>query len=240
MEFTLPPIGVIHSCFKEKFGIPRQPGLVPQASAEIEIFPPYDDVNAFNSLETFSHIWVIFIFHACKKNKWKSTVRPPRLGGNKRIGVFASRSYYRPNPVGLSLVELESIDRIEKKIILKLKGGDFLDGTPVIDIKPYIPYSDSTFPVEAGYAEHAPADNFKVVFSNSAETTIQGLTNIDDRYKNFKDLITQILSKDPRPGYYTDKSNKKHFGIRLHDYNIKWEVSGDLITVTALKYVKPG
>ena len=134
IDYKFSPIGFIHSCYKEKFGIPRQPALV-KIPATIEIETTYSHEDAFRELETFSHIWVIFVFHAIK-NKWKNMVRPPRLGGNKRVGVFASRSMFRPNPVGLSVVELESIERKDNKIILNIIGGDFFDLTPVLDIKP--------------------------------------------------------------------------------------------------------
>ena len=137
-QYNFTTIGTIHSCYKEKFGIPRQPGLV-SSPATIVIDSSFSKDEAFRELETFSHVWVIFVFNGIENKKWKSTVRPPRLGGNQRIGVFASRSMFRPNPIGLSVVELKNIERKGSKIILNIIGGDFLDLTPVLDIKPYIP-----------------------------------------------------------------------------------------------------
>ena len=142
MDFTFPAIGIVHSCFKEKFGIPRQPGLAPLAKARLELLPPYDDPNALEGLDTCSHIWLQFVFHANARATWKPKVKPPRLGGNKSVGVFATRSPTRPAPIGLSVVKLESIDNINGKLFLNLSGVDLLDGTPVLDIKPYLPYVD--------------------------------------------------------------------------------------------------
>ena len=141
--YNLEPIGTIESCFKEKFGIPRQPGLAPAAQATLVLHPPYSNPGAMAGLEAFSHIWLIYIFHAIEKGKWKPTVRPPRLGGNKRTGVFATRSNFRPNPLGISAVKLEKIVPDGETIRLELSGVDLLDGTPVLDIKPYIPFADA-------------------------------------------------------------------------------------------------
>ena len=135
-DFTFHPIGVIRSCFTEKFGIPRQPGLVPAARATLEVFSPYDRDEAFRNLDEFSHLWVIFVFHGIPAGKWRPTVRPPRLGGNRRTGVFATRSGFRPNPIGMSAVSLEGIRRHNGKLLLELSGIDLLDRTPVLDIKP--------------------------------------------------------------------------------------------------------
>ena len=134
----LTPIGTIESCFKEKFGVPRQPGLAPAARASLILQPPYNRPEALAGLEAFSHIWLVYLFHAIEKGKWKPTVRPPRLGGNRRTGVFATRSNFRPNPIGLSAVKLENIVTRGPDIRLELSGVDLLDGTPVLDIKPYI------------------------------------------------------------------------------------------------------
>src|SRR3954463_4060851 len=140
MDFIFPAIGIIHSCFKEKFGIPRQPGLAPLATAQLELLPPYDNRAALEGLETCSHIWLQFVFHANKRDAWKPKVKPPRLGGNKSLGVFATRSPTRPAPIGLSVVKLDGISEADGKLFLNLSGIDLLDGTPVLDIKPYVPY----------------------------------------------------------------------------------------------------
>ena len=167
-DHAVHPIGIIHSCFSEKFGIPRQPGLVPVARAILEMRPPYDRDEAVNGLETFSHLWIIFVFHANPKGKWQPTVRPPRLGGNRRLGVFATRSGFRPNPIGLSVVRLEGIRRYKNKLLLDLSGVDLLDRTPVLDIKPYLPYVDSVPDAIGGFADRRPASAVTVVFSDHA------------------------------------------------------------------------
>ncbi len=136
------PIGVVHSCYTEKFGIPRQPGLVDKARATIELFSPYNRAEMVRKLESFSHIWVHFLFHDAVAEGWRPTVRPPGLGGQKRVGVFASRSPHRPNHLGISAVKLIGIKRVGQRLLLEVGGGDFLHGSPVFDLKPYIPYSD--------------------------------------------------------------------------------------------------
>jgi len=141
MEFHYRAIGVVHSCFKEKFGIPRQAGLVPDARGTLELFEPFNRKAYLEGLEGFSHIWLQYVFHAAAMAANKSKVRPPRLGGNRRVGVFGTRSNFRPNPIGLSLVALEGI-AYDGGAHLRLKGIDLLDQTPVLDIKPYIPYAD--------------------------------------------------------------------------------------------------
>ncbi len=150
------PVGVIESCFKEKFGIPRQPGLVEAACASLRLLPPYDRAEAVRGLEGFSHVWLIFGFHATAAQGWRPTVRPPRLGGNARLGVFATRSTFRPNPLGLSVVRLLDIDT-RRGVQLQLAGGDLLNGTPVYDIKPYLPYADALSEAVGGFAPDGPA-----------------------------------------------------------------------------------
>lgn len=225
--FTFSPIGVIHSCFKEKFGIPRQPGLVPEAKAILELLSPYNRSEAVRGLEDFSHIWVSFVFHACLGESWKPTVRPPRLGGNRRLGVFATRSTHRPNPIGLSAVELEKIVVESGKVLLHLKGIDLLDGTPVLDIKPYLPYSDRITEATGGFAAAAPAASFEVQFSQSALDLCASVPQLEA-------LIRQILSLDPRPAYYGKGDGKPIFGMKLLDYDVQWEVDGEVVLVNAV------
>ncbi|MCE5182816.1 MAG: tRNA (N6-threonylcarbamoyladenosine(37)-N6)-methyltransferase TrmO [Betaproteobacteria bacterium] len=225
--FTFSPVGVIHSCFKEKFGIPRQPGLVPEARAILELLPPYSRAEAVRGLENFSHIWISFVFHACLGESWKPTVRPPRLGGNRRLGVFATRSTHRPNPIGLSAVELEKIIVEQGKVLLHLKGIDLLDGTPVLDIKPYLPYSDRIAEATGGFAAAAPAAPFKVQFSQSALDLCATVPQLEA-------LIRRILSLDPRPAYYGKGDGKSIFGMKLLDYDVQWEVDGEVVLVNAV------
>jgi tRNA-Thr(GGU) m(6)t(6)A37 methyltransferase TsaA len=227
MKFTFEPIGHIHSCFLEKFGIPRQPGLVPDARAVVEIEPPFQRIEAFQALEGFSHIWILFVFHQCRST-WKSTVRPPRLGGNQRVGVFASRSGFRPNPIGQSVVELVSIEAGRGSLWLHIKGVDLMNGTPVLDIKPYLPYADCLPHARAGYAGETPRAIKEVVFSPAATKSCRQLEN--DSRPNLCHLITRLLSLDPRPGY-AGPSGKRHYGMRLWDLDIRFSVDGDQFVV---------
>ena len=230
MNYNFKTIGTIHSCYKEKFGIPRQPGLV-SSTATIEMALEYSHDDAFRELETFSHIWVFFVFHAIEFKNWKSTVRPPRLGGNQRVGVFASRSMFRPNPIGLSVVELTSVERVENKIVLTVVGGDFLDATPVIDIKPYVPYVDSVDAAIPGYAIEKPDLKFDVVFTEDAQVELE---KANKKYPMLSSIVTEILKLDPRPAYHEKKQIKKEFAIKLYDYDLKWHVVDNEIIVTAL------
>ena len=227
-QYTFTKIGTIQSCYKEKFGIPRQPALV-SSSASIEMEEDYSEDAAFRYLEQFSHIWVIFLFHGIEKRKWQPTVRPPRLGGNQRVGVFASRSMFRPNPVGLSVVELKNIERKNKKIVLNVIGGDFLDGTPVLDIKPYISYSDSIASADSGYAEVKPEIKLSVMFSKNATRQID---EQQIKYPRLKSLIIEVLQLDPHPAY--KNKNKNEFAMKLYEFDLKWVVDGEQIVVNSL------
>ncbi len=142
MTWTIEPIGIIHTCFEEKFGIPRQPGLIPEATGFIELCAPYDRAECVRGLEGFSHIWLSFIFHGCPEGQWSPTVRPPRLGGNERVGVFATRSTFRPNAMGLSVVEIDRIE-VDPVVRIYVRGHDLMDQTPIVDIKPYLTWADS-------------------------------------------------------------------------------------------------
>lgn len=223
MHFQFPVIGIIHSCFKEKFGIPRQPGLAPLAQAQLELLSPYDDPAAVQGLETCSHIWVQFVFHANSRESWKAKVKPPRLGGNKTLGVFATRSPVRPSPIGLSVVKLERIEQRAGKLCLILSGVDFLDGTPVLDIKPYIPYVDK---VEEAFNHFAPAAPALIGVTLTEQqlafcASYQARTAVD-----LKGLIQQVLQQDPRPQYQTP-SVEKIYGMKLLDLDLRWRYQAD-------------
>jgi tRNA-Thr(GGU) m(6)t(6)A37 methyltransferase TsaA len=233
MKFTFEPIGHIRSCFIEKFGIPRQPGLVPDARAVVEIEPTFQRIEAFQALEGFSHIWILFVFHQCR-DTWKTTVRPPRLGGNQRVGVFASRSGFRPNPIGQSVVELVSIEADRGSLRLQIKGVDLMNGTPVLDIKPYLPYADCRPHARAGYAEDKPRAVKQVVFSPAATKTCRQLEN--DSRPNLCRLITRLLSLDPRPGY-ADASGKRRYGMRLWDLDVRFSVDGNRFVVNEVQLI---
>lgn len=228
-NFSLTTIATIHSPYKEKFAVPRQPGLVPSAHALLEILPPFDDINAFVGLEEFSHLWLMFVFHKNKQTTdWRPMVRPPRLGGNKRVGVFATRSPNRPNPIGLSLVEFNGLIQKEGKLFLQLANIDLVDGTPVVDIKPYIPYADSKTDAIAGFAQHSPEVIMQVEFSAQALIVVE--TNSE-----LKTLIIEVLKQDPRPAYKKNKTDDKLYAMHLLDFNISWKVNNDLITITAIE-----
>ena len=156
--FSFPVIGVMHSCFMAKFGVPRQPGLIPEATGYIELQPPFNQPNTVRGLEQFSHLWLCFVFHHNLRDGWKATVRPPRLGGDTRLGVFATRSPFRPSPIGLSVVKLQHLELKDHGIIrIHVQGQDLVDGTPIIDIKPYIPYTDAIPDANAGFAADSPS-----------------------------------------------------------------------------------
>ncbi len=219
---NIDPIGIIHSCFKEKFGIPRQSRLIQSATATLELLPPYNIEEALRGIEEFSHLWIVFAFHESVSEKFQPTVRPPRLGGNIRKGVFATRSPFRPNPIGLSVVELKSVNGTT----LELAGGDFLDGTPVLDIKPYIPYADSVPTADGGFAADAPDAINTVAFSPDAKRVFQTLE------KHQQQLIKDMLSYNPRPAYQADDPDRL-FGTRVFDLDVKWKHNGNAVTVVS-------
>ena len=229
--FTFEAIGTLRSCFTEKFGIPRQPGLAAAAQATLEILPPFDQDEAFNGLDAFSHLWLVFVFHGIPTGRWQPTVRPPRLGGNRRIGVFATRSGFRPNPIGISAVVLESIRRENGKMQLILSGIDLLDGTPVLDIKPYLPYADSIPGAGGGFAASPPVSSLRVAFSDSAR---QACSALEHTYPGFGELLIQVLRADPRPAYLADRSDRTDFGLQLYGVNVRWSIRGEVVTVHSI------
>lgn len=220
-------IGVVHSCFKEKYGIPRQAGLVPDATASVELLKPYNRSEALRGLEGFSHLWLVFVFHRALSEQWKPTVRPPRLGGNERVGVFASRSPFRPNPIGLSAVELLGVREEGGRLYIDVRGVDLLDGTPVLDIKPYIPYADAHPEALGGFAPAAPEGNLPVHFSEQALQFCEAQSDGEQ----LQTLLRQVLVNDVRPAYYQREAKKDHFGFRLLDYEIKWQRLPDAVLV---------
>lgn len=234
-EFCFTPIGFIRSCFPEKFGIPRQPGLVPEAQGLLQILPPYNQSEAFRGLETFSHVWIVFVFHVSIRHKWRATIRPPRLGGNRRVGVFASRSGFRPNAIGQSLVALLGTESENDMFQLRLGGIDLLDGTPVLDIKPYLPYADCVPAASAGYAP-VPLPQVTVRFSRCAADQCDALDPV--RYPELKALISGLLAQDPRPAYKNSEGPQR-YGMRLWDLNIRFRISKDNITVESI-HREPG
>jgi len=239
-------IGKVSSPYKEKFAIPRQPGLVSAAKGSITLLGDANTSDLVRGLEAFSHIWVIFIFHGTQEQGWKPLVRPPRLGGNTKIGALATRSTFRPNPLGMSVVKLDSIDVItnkdcpkkSKNVVLNISGLDLLDGTPVIDIKPYIPYSDALIDAQASYAQETPDKSIRVSFSDEA---IASLQHLNKEQPDLEDFTRQILEQDPRPAYKQNKQDDKVYGMLIYDLNIQWQfVSLSNISVINIKPINNG
>lgn len=229
--FQLTPIGYIRSPYKQKFAIPRQPRLVPDALARLEFTTEFSREEFVRGIEDFSHVWVIFRFHETADKGFSALVRPPRLGGNAKKGVFATRATFRPNSIGMSAVKLESVEYKNGKLALILSGIDLLDGTPVLDIKPYLPYSDSLEHASAGFADTRPFTDMEVSFSSEADAFLAKLPN-GERFKRF---IEQVLLQDPRPAYKAQKDPTQHYGMTLDDYNIKWQVTGNRNLVTEIR-----
>jgi tRNA-Thr(GGU) m(6)t(6)A37 methyltransferase TsaA len=225
------PIAIVDSPFKQRFGIPRQPGLV-NAKGSIIMRPGYDDPVMLHGLDQFSHIWVTFLFHANIEQGWKKKVKPPRLGGKKQVGVFASRSPHRPNFLGLSVLKLDAVTT-QKPVRLLVSGIDLLDKTPVVDIKPYIAYTDAIPNASSGFAQEAPKPVQQVVFANKVLALLAQQPNGQED----KQLIIDILGQDPRPAYKTTRLTERNFGMLLGNYEVQWQVDGNLTRVVELNLV---
>jgi len=234
-SINLDYIGHVESPFKEKFAIPRQPGLVSSAKGKVILTGDANNADLVKELEQFSHIWLLFVFHGTKAQGWKPLVRPPRLGGNKKIGVLATRSTFRPNPIGMSVVKLTSIEVSNQQVILHISGMDLLDQTPIVDIKPYIPYSDALPNATAGFAQTQPDINLSVAFSDPAQLS---LTKYEQEYTGLAQLIEQVLAQDPRPAYKHGKLDDKVYGMTLYDLNIEWKMR-DLTSIQVFEITKP-
>lgn len=213
-------IGHVRSPYQEKFGIPRQPGLV-DVESRLELRPGFDRPEMVEGLDGFSHLWLTFVFHACVGQGWRPRVRPPRLGGNARVGVFASRSPFRPNHLGLSVVSLRRIE-VAERVSLVLGGADLLDGTPVLDIKPYVPYSDAIPDARGGFAPAPPA-TLAVRFGPDAEAVLAGQPAL-------RRLICEVLSQDPRPAYQADEEARV-YGMRLAGRNVRFRIAAGVAEV---------
>ena len=221
-------IAKIESDFKEKFGIPRQSGIADELTARIVFEPEYRVSEALRGLDGYSHLWLIWQFSEAVREDWSPTVRPPRLGGNKRMGVFATRSPYRPNPIGLSSVKLLSIEHTKDEgDVLIVSGADLLDGTPIYDIKPYLPFTDSHPEAMAGFSEPVREYALNVDFCKEL------LSKIDVSKQN---ALIKILEHDPRPSYQNDP--EREYGMRFSDYEIFFKVNGDCLTVTRVEVRK--
>ena len=224
---TIEPIAHIRTAFPEKFGIPRQSGLAGSLIGRIVFEPQYRNVEALRGLEGFSHIWLIWEFSANRKKEgeWQPTVRPPRLGGNTHMGVFATRSPFRPNPLGLSCVEIESIDPdAPDGPMINVRGADLMDGTPVYDIKPYIKYADCRPHAVCGYVDRMNERSLKVVLPNEIASVIEDRTLIP--------ALVETLQLDPRPSYHDDP--ERIYGLSFSGYNVRFTVSGTVLNVVEI------
>ena len=214
-------IAHIENDFSTKFGIPRQSGLVNSLRSRIVFAPEYRNPDAFRGLEDFSHVWLIWELSQAVRQKWSPTVRPPRLGGNTRMGVFATRSPFRPNPVGLSAVQLEEVVLHGADApYLVVSGADLMNGTPIYDIKPYLPHIDSHPDARGGFAVPAAEHRLKVVFPE------QWLEKVPEQ---LRDGLTEVLAQDPRPSYQHDP--ERIYGFGFARLEVKFTVDGDVLTV---------
>lgn len=230
-RFSFDQIGVIHSPWKEKFAVPRQPGLIQDGGGELHLQAPYNQPEAVRGLEAFSHIWLLFVFHQTMEGGWRPTVRPPRLGGNARMGVFATRSTFRPNPIGMSLVELKGIRCEHQQVILELGSLDLVDGTPIVDIKPYLPFAEALPEARAGFAQQAPAADMPVSFNLQAQ---QQLQQHQRHYPHLERFIVQVLAQDPRPAYRKGEEPDREYAAWLLEFNVRWRVTQSGTQVIAI------
>ncbi len=222
-------IARIRNDFQEKFGIPRQSGVVATGLSEIVFEPPYRNADALRGLEGFSHLWLIWAFSASEGKGWSPTVRPPRLGGNARVGVFASRSPFRPNPLGLSAVRLEAVmPHTPEGPILRVSGADLLNGTPIYDIKPYLPYADCLPQATGGFAGSRPEPRLEV---NAAPEIVQQLP--PDTWATLHD----VLALDPRPSY--QDAPERIYGFAFAGRNVRFQVRDTQLTVLSADPVQP-
>jgi len=218
---TLTPIAVTRSCFRDKFGVPRQPGLTRHAHARLIIASPFNREDAFRGLETASHLWLIFQFHQAVRAEWRPVVRPPRLGGNRRVGVFSSRSPFRPNSLGLSVVRNRGLSHDDEgNLVLDISDHDLIDGTPILDIKPYLAFADSVPEAGLGWADSAPTAGLPVEFMPEAEQQLVRLPSL--AYPDLKALIRDVVSYDPRPSFRRGRDEDRIYGVHLYDLNVRF------------------
>lgn len=221
------PIAHIRTQFPEKFGIPRQSGLASSLRGTVVFEKEYRNPDALRGLDGFSHIWLIWEFSANPDHgdRWQPTVRPPRMGGNERMGVFATRSPFRPNPLGLSCVEIESIDLDSSEgPLIHVRGADLMDGTPIFDIKPYIKYADSRPHARCGYVDNLSERSLKVVIPETVSSMIQD--------KGILPALVETLQLDPRPSFHDDSA--RIYGLSFAGYNVCFKVSDGVLTVTEI------
>lgn len=226
-QTILTPIAHIHSDFSQKFGIPRQSGLVEQLTARIVFEEPFRNRDAIRGIEGFSHLWLIWQFSEALTNEFRPTVRPPRLGGNRRVGVFASRAPYRPNGLGLSCVRLLAVEETSEGPALCVAGADLLDGTPIFDIKPYLPFADCRPNATPGYTAETVEHKLRVVCDEHI---------LEQVPKEKRDALIGVLACDPRPGY--EDNPDVEYGLAFAEFDIGFRVSGEELRVTRIELKK--
>lgn len=228
MKTEITAIAYIRTDFSSKFGIPRQSGLVDELEATIVFEPEYRNPDALRGIEEYSHLWLLWQFSECAEKEWTPTVRPPRLGGNKRMGVFATRSPFRPNSIGLSSVKLLGIEQTENDgQVLKVSGADLLDGTPIFDIKPYLPYVDSHPEASNGFALEEKGAQVNVIFPDN-------LLEIIPEEK--RDALLAVLAQDPRPGY--QDIPERIYGLEFAGFDVRFTVNDNELKVVEVKKLR--
>lgn len=226
MDIT--PIAHIHNDFHTKFGVPRQSGLVEALRAAIVFTPGYRVPEAVRGLEEFSHIWLIWQFSQAVREGWSPTVRPPRLGGNRRLGVFATRSPFRPNALGLSAVRLEAVEpHPEWGMVLRVSGADLMDGTPIYDIKPYLPYADIRPEARGGFTDHAPRNRLAVDCPRAL------LEKVPEEKRA---ALLGVLAEDPRPAYQSDP--RRMYGMAFAGLEVGFTVEGGTLAVRKIEPIQ--
>jgi len=236
-SFSMQPIATISSCYPQRFGVPRQAGLVKSATATVDFQANRDNELAVRDLETFSHLWILFVFHKQNYTGFKPLVQPPRLGGKKTMGVYATRSPNRANPIGLSAVQLDSIQFTDELIKIRVVGGDFLDGTPVLDIKPYLPFADSIDNATADWAGSAESA-LHVIWSDAAAQQLSQAES-DEGLNGLQLLIEETIAQDPRPAHERNKDGKagQTWGVRVAHVDVKWQVRDAIAEIVSLVVV---
>lgn len=227
-KFEITAIARIYTDFPEKFGLPRQSGIVKELRGKIIFEPPYRDFSAVRQLNEYSHIWLLWLFSKSERDNRSPTVRPPRLGGNIRVGVFATRSPYRPNPIGMSAVKLEKVT-LDKELgpVIEVSGIDMVDGTPIIDIKPYLSFTDSYPDAVCGFADKLYSDELQVIIPEKIKNGLPG---------EITEQLSGILSGDPRPRYHDDPN--RIYGFNFGEYEVKFRVENRVLTVISVLKIK--
>ena len=218
-------IAHIYTDFPTKFGIPRQSGMVPELKAQIVFEPQYRNADALRGLDEFSHIWLIWKFSETERSEWSPTVRPPRLGGNKRLGVFATRSPFRPNPIGLSCVQLDSIERdTPNGAILHVSGADLMNGTPIYDIKPYIPYTDCRPDAKSGFVDDRDASHyFSTMTVDCPENLLQNIP------PEKREALLAVLTNNPQPAYQNNPT--RVYGLPFAGFDVRFTIESNVLKV---------